>query len=27
VVSLCLAMETNTLDQVEVSDCLQDYPM
>jgi hypothetical protein len=24
VVTLCLAMETNTLDQVEVSDCLQD---
>jgi len=27
VVTLCLAMETNTLDQVEVSNCLQDYPM
>lgn len=27
VVTLCLAMETNTLDQVEISDCLQDYPM
>lgn len=27
VVTLCLAMETNLLEQVEVSDCLQDYPM
>ena len=27
VVALCLAMETGGLDQVEVSDCLQDYPM
>ncbi|MEG1709527.1 MAG: hypothetical protein RR285_12550 [Acinetobacter sp.] len=27
IVALCLALETNTLTQVEVSDCLQDYPM
>lgn len=27
VVTLCLAMETHVLDQVEVSDCLQDYPI
>ena len=27
VVALCLAMETGSLDQVEVYDCLQDYPM
>ena len=27
VVTLCLAMETNALDQVEVSDMIQDYPM
>lgn len=25
--ALCLALETNTLQQVEVSDCLYDYPM
>ncbi|OTG62780.1 hypothetical protein B9T29_06050 [Acinetobacter sp. ANC 3903] len=27
IVALCLALETNSLEQVEVSDCLQDYPM
>lgn len=27
VVALCLALETNALDQVEVSECLIDYPM
>ncbi|WP_347452758.1 hypothetical protein [Acinetobacter thermotolerans] len=27
IVTLGLAMETNALDQIEVSDCLQDYPM
>lgn len=26
-VTLCLAVETNTLDQIEVAECLQDYPM
>lgn len=27
IVALCLALETDALAQVEVSDCLQDYPM
>ena len=27
IVALCLALETDSLTQVEVSDCLQDYPM
>ena len=27
VVALCLAMETGSLDQVEIYDCLEDYPM
>lgn len=27
VVALCLAIETGSLDQVEIYDCLQDYPM
>lgn len=27
IVALCLALETDSLAQVEVSDCLQDYPM
>lgn len=27
VVTLCLAMETNLLEQIEVSDCLQDFPI
>ena len=27
IVTLCLALETDALEQVEVSDCLQDYPM
>ena len=26
-VALCLALETNALAQVEIAECLQDYPM
>jgi len=27
IVALCLALETNALDQVEIADSLEDYPI
>jgi hypothetical protein len=27
VIALCLALETDALEQVNISQCLQDYPM